>query len=133
MLPSEAYQRWHDRFIRELFGHVPSPVRIAYDFWIGGTIAPRSFDLSNAVESINDLLVDAGVIAGDSWADVVEMSPRVAGFIRGEPRTIVVVEAVNRSWYSPVQGLRDVKARSDALGCSQKQVRDQLWETIAGQ
>ena len=57
----------------------PWPYRIEYDFHPGDL---RLFDFTNAIESVNDLLVDARLIEDDSWLYLREPWPSLGGFER---------------------------------------------------
>ena len=86
----------------------PSPVEITYAFYIGGKVSPMEFDLSNSEESINDLLVDAGIIEDDSWLHVVDRRGYVAGFVQGEGRCVVDITHVpGVTWRDPVLLLKN--------------------------
>ena len=136
-LPSKAFQRWHKTELATLQDApaIPSPVSITYEFWIGGKDSPREFDLSNAEESINDLLVDAGIIADDSWRHLVMRNSRVAGFVRGESRTVVTVQHVSEfeSWGDAIALLKqpaELKRLANLRGMTQKALKDELWEDL---
>jgi hypothetical protein len=133
VLPSLAYEQWHRAELPTLFnaGYVPAPFSIEYAFWIGGVTIPADFDLSNTVESINDLLVDAKIIDDDKWLCLADIHPRVAGFIRGISRTIVTISPIVVPWYDAVQILKgDIKAEATRRGCTQKALIDQCWKEI---
>lgn len=49
----------------------------------------RRFDLSNAAESVMDLLVDAEILADDSWAVVPQLHLYFGGVDRLSPRAII--------------------------------------------
>lgn len=133
VLPSPAYLKWHKAELPTLInlGCVPAPFTITYDFWIGGINIPADFDLSNAVESINDLLVDAKIIEDDSWLRLADLHPKVAGFIRGESKTIVTIAPVTVPWYDAVLTLKgDIKAEAQRRGMTQKALIDECWRLI---
>ena len=136
--PSKAYQRWHKAEIATLHDApaIPSPVSISYEFWIGGKDCPREFDCSNSEESINDLLVDAGIITDDSWLHLVQRQSRVAGFVRGEGRCVVTVSHVTDiEWREPVMLLKnavEIRRLSELTNQPMTKIRQIEWEKIAG-
>ena len=133
VLPSVAYERWHDAELPTLLnaGYVPAPFNIVYDFWIGGTTTPSDFDLSNALESINDLLVDAKIIEDDRWRSLCRFSANVAGFIRGQSKTIVTITPIEVPWYDAVLTLKgDIKSEATRRGTTQKAIVDECWQSI---
>lgn len=133
IVPSKAYRKWHNAELPTLenTGYVPAPFAIDYQFWIGGVTIPAAFDLSNAVESINDLLVDAQIIADDDWLRLVDLHPTVAGFIRGESKTIVTIAPITVPWYDAVLTLKgDIKSEAHRRGMTQKALIDECWRLI---
>lgn len=69
---SQAHKDWHKEHIWALQKEVKVrglkwPLSISYTFSIPNK---RKFDLSNKIETINDLLVDAMIIDDDNW-DVI--------------------------------------------------------------
>ena len=136
-LPSKVYQRWHKEQSRLLAGlaRIPSPVSIEYAFWIGGKITPKEFDLSNVEESINDLLVDLGIIEDDSWRHLVERHGYVAGFVRGETRCEVTLQHIPQvAWQEPIRLLKsaaDIERIAKLRGCPKTHVVNALWDEIA--
>jgi hypothetical protein len=133
IVPSKAYRKWHHAELETLrnAGYVPAPFSIDHRFWIGGKTIPADFDLSNAIESIHDLLVDAKIIEDDQWRSLCLFSSGVAGFIRGISRTIVTITPIVVPWYDAVQVLKgDIKAEATRRGCTQKALIDQCWKEI---
>jgi len=136
MLPSKAYTRWHEAEIATLHDApaIPSPVAISYEFWIGGKDCPREFDCSNSEESINDLLVDTGIITDDSWLHLVQRQSRVAGFVRGEGRCVVTVSHVpDIEWREPVMLLKnavEIRRLSELTNQPMTKIRQIEWEKI---
>lgn len=85
---------WHKDATKQLdqekikpFDH---PVTIDYYFYMPDL---RVKDISNAIESINDLLVDYGVIPDDSWRRLPDLHPRVVWLDRKDPRTKIVIKS----------------------------------------
>ena len=133
VLPSVAYEQWHAAELPTLenAGYVPAPFSIEYAFWIGGVTIPADFDLSNTVESINDLLVDAKIIDDDKWLKLVDVHPKVAGFIRGESKTIVTITPIEVPWYDAVLTLKgDIKSEATRRGTTQKAIVDECWDQL---
>jgi len=136
-LPSKAYQKWHKEQSKLLTGlaRIPSPVGIEYAFWIGGEESPRLFDLSNAEESVNDLLVDLGIIEDDSWQHLVECHGYVAGFVRGKARCEVTLRHIPQvAWQEPIRLLKsaaDIERIAKLRGCPKTHVVNALWNEIA--
>ena len=138
IVPSKAYREWHTRELITLIGvgGVSAPFAIDYQFWIGGTKIPADFDLSNALESINDLLVDAEVIEDDRWRSLCRFSASVAGFIRGESKTmvtktIVTITPIEVPWYDAVAILKGgIKAEAMRRGITQKAIVDECWDQL---
>lgn len=85
VLPSEAYVAWHEEMMLRLHRHRPktpaTSVSVAITFFAENR---RRFDLTNAAESVMDLLVDAGILADDSWAVVPQVHLSFGGV---EPKT----------------------------------------------
>lgn len=134
-LPSKAFQRWHKAEISTLHDApaIPSPVAISYEFWIGGKNSPREFDLSNSEESINDLLVDAGIIQDDSWLHLIERSSRIGGFVRGEGRCVVTLQHKPVAWRDPVLVLKDdaaIRKLKNTTGQTLTAIRDGEWAKL---
>lgn len=81
-VPSEAHEAWHEEQLWALKSQwAPGTTlhlveRIALTFHAADA---RRNDLSNKAESVMDLLVDAGVLADDSWFVVPELTLHFAG------------------------------------------------------
>ncbi len=71
---SQKFKEWHKYAVEEISLQKPKmhpgPVRIHVDFYLPDN---RKTDLSNKLESINDLLVDVGIIEDDCWQQVPEI------------------------------------------------------------
>jgi len=76
LLSSDKYLSWEKRARYELLSQIHKPikpldlVRIEYLFIFKNR---RVKDLSNIIESINDLLVDCGIIEDDKWTILPQM------------------------------------------------------------
>jgi len=133
--PSAAYEKWQKAELASLAGtpRIPGPVVVEYQFWIGGTVSPATFDLDNIVSSINDLLQDAGVIDGDSWDLLPRPDARLMGFTRGEQTVIVTIKQVDAPWVPLLAALRDkaqIKALAARAGVTQKEVINRIWDKL---
>jgi Holliday junction resolvase RusA-like endonuclease len=136
ILPSKAYESWHKAelaTLQDAFA-IPSPVEIEYSFRIGGKDRPREFDLSNAEESINDLLVDAGIIEDDSWLHLISKKSTIEGFYRGSGRCEVTIRHVpGVAWRNSILALKNESAINrikELTGRSKTAIRDGLWTEI---
>lgn len=75
-IPQTAYSQWHKSMGLQLLGEPrglkPKSMRIKFWFKTNGRR-----DLSNALESVMDLLVDTGILKDDSWQETgpIEMIP----------------------------------------------------------
>lgn len=91
MLSSEAYRRWEASEMATLQGAVATitpPYHLIYRFWVGSLM---SFDLSNSIESVQDVLVKAGILVDDSWRYVRGSSFELMGMDFDNPRCEVSV------------------------------------------
>lgn len=64
--PSKRYTEWHEYAGMQLLGIKPIKEKIKVSY----TFIPqdkRKFDVSNKIESINDLFVDMGIIEDDNY------------------------------------------------------------------
>jgi hypothetical protein len=135
-LPSKAYQRWEKAELATLHNApaIHSPVSIRYEFWVGGKSVPREFDLSNAEESINDLLVKAGVIEDDSWLHLIRRDSVLAGFIQGESKTVVTVEHVHgETWRDAIAILKSpesIAQLAQLQGTTKATVKREQWKIL---
>lgn len=91
IIPSKSHEEWFKNARYALIGAKPvgdiSSVEIA--FWWPDM---RRRDMSNAAESIMDLLVDGGIIEDDSWQYVPRLVLVSAGVDRAKPRAEVSVK-----------------------------------------
>lgn len=93
---SKEHEQWHKDHLWALQQHIkrkniPWPLSITYTFAIPNK---RKFDLSNKIETINDLLVDAMIITDDNW-DVIREMYIVAVLDKGNKELEVEVEIRN--------------------------------------
>ena len=95
MIPSEAHELWHDEQMLYLRGTWPKNLFVSQVKEMTITFfAPdkRKADLSNKAESINDLLVDAGVLADDSWFVIPRLVLELGGVDKESPRACIKIE-----------------------------------------
>jgi Holliday junction resolvase RusA-like endonuclease len=81
-VPSEAHEVWHEAQLWFLKGQWPANNTLHLVKSIALTfhaVDARRNDLSNKAESVMDLLVDAGILADDSWFVVPELVLHFAG------------------------------------------------------
>jgi Holliday junction resolvase RusA-like endonuclease len=135
VIPSKAYREWHKEQMPMLqkYRSIPSPVTIEYKFWIGGKVSPGRFDLSNAIESINDILVDAEILSDDAFDHLCNGGFSVEGFVRGESIARVTIAPVERRWVEPLRILRDkeaIVAFAKEKRVTQKKAIDLLWQEM---
>jgi Holliday junction resolvase RusA-like endonuclease len=91
-IPSEAHEAWHLRELPTLKG----TVKLYPPYSITATFCPgdlKDNDLSNKIESINDLLVDAGIIEDDNWFGATTVLTRFGAIDIDNPRVEVMIES----------------------------------------
>ncbi len=80
LISSEAFLAWHEEMMLRVRRYRPkTPIAraaVAITFFAENC---RIFDLTNAAESVMDLLVDAKILADDSWAVVPELTVKLVG------------------------------------------------------
>lgn len=93
--PSKKYAEWHkdaESQLEHLAGEsIDYPVAVSYYFYLPDN---RRTDLSNKIESINDLLVDIGFIEDDNAKVVTQLHVYYMGVDKKEPRCNVMVSAL---------------------------------------
>jgi Holliday junction resolvase RusA-like endonuclease len=93
LISSEAFLAWHEDMMIRIRPYRPkTPIvraSVAITFFAENK---RRFDLSNAAESVMDLLVDAEILADDSWAVVPDLTLRFGGLDVKAPRAEVEVK-----------------------------------------
>jgi hypothetical protein len=131
LIPSEGYMAWHKEAALIVAGTplLRSPVKISYQFVLGDL---KEFDLSNSVESINDLLVDCGVIEDDSWHHLQRLNPVLSAFHRGGGGCHVsLVELPRTRLWLAIDLLKndaELKALAATRKCSVKKLKEDLEE-----
>jgi Holliday junction resolvase RusA-like endonuclease len=74
LISSEAFVAWHEEMMLRVRRFRPkTPIASAHVAITFFAENRRRFDLSNAAESVMDLLVDAEILADDSWAVVSDL------------------------------------------------------------
>lgn len=105
----------------------PPPYRLEYDFYPGGL---KEFDLSNAEESINDLLVDARLIQDDSWSYLRQREGAVRGFSQaGEYAVVRLYSLPPDGARGVIEALKDagaIRALAERDNCTQKAAKERL-------
>lgn len=80
LIPSEAFLTWHEEMMLRIRARRPkqpiSKAKVAVIFFAENR---RRFDLSNAAESVMDLLVDAEYLADDSAENVPDLHLQLGG------------------------------------------------------
>src|SRR4051812_22531078 len=75
IISSEAFLAWHEEMMLRVRRFRPkTPIVLASVAITFFADTRRRFDLTNAAESVMDLLVDAEILADDSWAVVPQLS-----------------------------------------------------------
>lgn len=90
MLPSSAFQKWHQRAQNALgrLQRVEDVQCVEITFYAA---TARKYDLSNHAESVMDLLVDCGVLEDDNWSVVPELRIIHGGKDAQNPRAEVII------------------------------------------
>jgi Holliday junction resolvase RusA-like endonuclease len=92
VLPSKSHENWHAEQQYELLRQWPRGVRIEKVLKMTQTFYAkdrRPHDLSNKVESVNDLLVDMGCIADDNWFVLPDVQATFHSIEKENPRVII--------------------------------------------
>lgn len=94
--PSRKYTDWHQEtalMLRHLANQgIDYPVAVHYYFYLPDN---RRTDLSNKIESINDLLVDINFIEDDNVKFITQLHVYYMGVDRKDPRCEVAVSRVD--------------------------------------
>lgn len=97
IISSEAFLTWHEEMMLRIRPHRPkTPIlsaSVAIKFFAESR---RRFDLSNAAESVMDLLVDAGILADDSAFNVGDLHLKLGGVESKNPRAEVVLTVTTK-------------------------------------
>ncbi len=86
IISSEAYKKWHDQALAQLWGKKPVQGQIDAVELILYPSTKRHYDLSNHTESLMDLLVDAEIIQDDNYTVVPELRVKFGGHDKDNPR-----------------------------------------------
>jgi hypothetical protein len=93
-ISSKAHEEWHRVALAHiLYGEKRHPVLEHVEF-VHVTIYSKTkgrFDLSNKVEAVMDILVDAGVLLDDCWSVVPDLRVTYGGVDKNDPRAIVLL------------------------------------------
>lgn len=88
--PSNKYREWHKEASQQLIGvpKIPNNMPLIYCFYAPDN---RKSDLSNKLESVNDLLVDCGILEDDNWFVLSEYRVRFMGVDKENPRVEILL------------------------------------------
>lgn len=98
-IPSKRYKEWHELAFWEVKRQIKNLDIPNEPLWILATFFPRTkrrFDLSNAFESVADLLVDAGIISDDNCYVLPRVSLLFGGVDKENPRVDIEVSEYKR-------------------------------------
>lgn len=130
LLSSSRFIQWHSKAYVALKPEakaVQTPCKITYDFYPQDL---RAFDLSNAIESINDLIVDLGIIEDDRWVHLREPVPLVKGLDPQNPRVEVHLETLPKTEFDRSIELllskEALRKEAQRLKITQKSLREKL-------
>ena len=97
-LPSKNYKLWHKEASRQLqtlnIAPVTSACFISLMFY---SSTKRKADLSNKVESVNDLLVDNGILEDDNWECLPKTGVEYGGHDKNNPRVEITILPYERA------------------------------------
>ena len=92
LVPSAQFNAWHEEMMLRVRRYRPKkPIqqaKVAITFFAE---TRRNFDLTNAAESVMDLLVDAEILADDSWSVVPEVTLTFGGVETKNPRAEIQI------------------------------------------
>lgn len=82
---SVRHDEWHSRAFSQLNGltHVSKLNRLSMTFY---SASRRKADLTNRADSVQDLLVDAGILEDDNWWVIPELELLFGGVDKNNPR-----------------------------------------------
>jgi len=90
LVPSDRFNAWHEEMMLRIRTHRPKkPIvkaAVAIRFFAENR---RRFDLTNAAESVMDLLVDAGYLTDDCAENVPHITLHFGGIEKESPRADV--------------------------------------------
>lgn len=93
LLPSKAHAEWHALATAQLREQNAPQTKVEkFDLTVQ-FYAPdlRKTDVSNKLESVNDLLVDFGVIEDDSWFNIQDLHLPPVTLDRENPRAEITI------------------------------------------
>jgi len=96
LVPSKEYKLWHEEQMWELKKYkVKSPIKKCR-IWVKIAFPDkRKADLSNKIESINDLLVDAYILEDDDHRILTGLYIDSLGVDPKNPRAIIKIKIIN--------------------------------------
>ncbi|MBQ9160933.1 MAG: RusA family crossover junction endodeoxyribonuclease [Methanobrevibacter sp.] len=90
--PSSSYVKWHKQAEKQLEKlkeeNIDFPIHIHYEFFMPDL---RKTDISNKIESINDLLVDIHFLKDDNWK-IIQQFSAYAQLDRDNPRVEIQID-----------------------------------------
>ena len=132
---SESYKSWEyreqQRILEMNITPFDGPVAMDYLFYPPDL---HQFDLSNAIEGINDLLVKRlHIIPDDNLFDMVQIYPRFVCIDPERPRVELTITQFQNSHGWAIAILRDdakVKAIAKQLNTTQKSLKEELMQVM---
>lgn len=100
--------------VEDMIFPVSSPYRVTCHFYPGSLM---DFDLSNSLESINDVLVDAGFLTDDKWRFLQHLDIRLAGFDSSLEHCKIKIESLPRSDFDRALDILKSETRIKELAC----------------
>lgn len=92
MLPSLGHKEWHAEMMATLLDFKPkTPISCAYIKCVIYSENKRKFDLSNAWESVGDLLNDAGIMEDDNVYCLPNLLLQFGGVDKENPRCVITI------------------------------------------
>jgi Holliday junction resolvase RusA-like endonuclease len=93
ILSSKNYLEWEEMSAWEVkqFGAVRNPVCLTCTFYPS---TRRSFDLSNKLESIQDMLVHAGILEDDSYKHIPQVHAHFGEVDKDNPRVVIILKVL---------------------------------------
>lgn len=122
-IPSKAHETWERQEIVSLskVGAIAPPYYLIYKFWVGRL---NSFDMSNSIESVQDVLVKTGILEDDSWRYLRGTSFELIGADFENPRCEVSIYRLERTCFDEALELlldkAEFKAEAKRRRVSQK-------------
>jgi len=98
LIPSKNYAIWHEEQMWELKKYkVKSPITRCSMIVEIAFPDNRKADISNKIESVNDLLVDAGILEDDDHRILHSLNLKSLGVDKENPRAVIIIEYENNT------------------------------------